>query len=123
MDSKGTNTFQLINGLKANGVVHKDVELRDITAGDILEANEKSREVFFTPQGAVLMSPTDKVMMYLMCRIIVKLGDLQMPLSDVEFKKLTATDYDLLTEKYLEIREKANIAALGRDNQPLSDNT
>ncbi len=122
MDNLDKNAFQLINGLKVDGAVHKDVVLREITAGDILYANEQARQVYFTPQGAVLMSPTDKVMMYMMCRIIVKLGDLKMPLSEVEFGKFSAADFDLLTDKYIEMREKADLAALGRDNQPLQNN-
>lgn len=123
MDSLDKNTFELVNGLKIDGEEHKKVVLREITASDILYANEQARQVYFTPQGAVLMSPTDKVMMYMMCRIIVKLGDLKMPLSEAEFGKLSAADFDLLTEKYIAMREKADLAALGRDNQPLSNNT
>ena len=90
-----------------------------VTAGDIIEANERSREVFLTPQGPVLMCPTDKVVRNMLCLIITKLGSLKMPLSPTEFNKLSAADFDFLAEKYIEMREKSNLDALGRDNQPL----
>lgn len=112
-------SFTLPNGLEIGSEVHKEVELRDITAGDIIEANEKSREVFLTPQGPVLMCPTDKVVRNMLCRIITKLGSLKMPLSPAEFNKLSAADFDFLAEKYIEMREKSDLDALGRDNQPL----
>lgn len=112
-------SFTLPNGLEIGSVVHKEVELRDITAGDIIEANEQSQEVFLTSQGPVLMCPTDKVVRNMLCRIITKLGSLKMPLSPAEFNKLSAADFDFLAEKYIEMREKSNLDALGRDNQPL----
>ena len=112
-------SFTLPNGLETGSEVHKEVEIRDITAGDIIEANEQSREVFLTPQGPVLMCPADKVVRNMLCRIITKLGKLDMPLSPKEFNKLSAADFDFLTDKYFEMREKSDLDALGRDNQPL----
>ena len=115
-----TLSFTLPDGLKTGSEVHKELEIRDITAGDIIiEANERSREVFLTPQGPVLMCPTDKVVRNMLCLIITKLGSLKMPLSPTEFNKLSAADFDFLAEKYIEMREKSNLDALGRDNQPL----
>ncbi|MBS4773433.1 MAG: phage tail assembly protein [Proteobacteria bacterium] len=111
--------FTLKDGLKNGSETHKDVEIRALTAGDIIIANEKSREVFLTPQGPILMCPSDKVMIEVLCRVITKFGDLKMPLSKEEFYKLSLTDFDILTEKYLEMREKSDLDALGRDSQPL----
>lgn len=112
-------SFTLPDGLKTGSEVHKELEIRDITASDIIEANERSREVFLTPQGPVLMCPTDKVVRNMLCLIITKLGSLKMPLSPTEFNKLSAADFDFLAEKYIEMREKSDLDALGRDNQPL----
>lgn len=121
--------FTLINGLADDKGVHKDVVMREITAGDILAANENTREIYQTPNGAVLMCPNDKVMVEVLCRIITKLGDLKMPLSKQEFNKLSLTDLNLLQDKYLEMREKADLDAAGgkeadldaagRNSQPL----
>ncbi len=121
--------FTLINGLADDKDVHKDVVMREITAGDILAANENTREIYQTPNGAVLMCPNDKVMVEVLCRIITKLGDLKMPLSKQEFNKLSLTDLNLLQDKYLEMREKADLDAAGgkeadldaagRNSQPL----
>ena len=72
-----------------------------------------------TPDGPVLMCPTDKIVRNMLCLIITKLGSLKMPLSPAEFNKLSAADFDFLAEKYIEMREKSNLDALGRDNQPL----
>lgn len=114
-----TVKLTLKNGLKSGNETHKEIEIRALTAGDIIIANEKSREVFLTPQGPVLMCPSDKVMVEVLCRVITKFGDLPMPLSKEEFYKLSLTDFDILTEKYLEMREKSDLDVLGRDSQPL----
>lgn len=84
-----------------------------------MAANENTREIYQTPNGAVLMCPNDKVMVEVLCRIITKLGDLKMPLSKQEFNKLSLTDLNLLQDKYLEMREKADLDAAGRNSQPL----
>ena len=116
-----TLSFTLPDGLKIGSEVHKEVEIRDITAGDIIEANERSREVFLTPEGPMLMCPTDKIVRSMLCLIITKLGSLKMPLSPPEFNKLSesAADFEFFAEIYIEMREKSNLDALGRDNQPL----
>lgn len=112
-------SFTLPNGLEIGSEIHNEVEMREITAGDIIIANERSREVFLTAQGPMLMCPSDKVMIEVLCRVITKFGTLKTPLSKEEFYKLSLPDFDVLTEKYLEMREKSDLAALGRDNQPL----
>lgn len=94
-----TLSFTLPDGLKTGSEVHKELEIRDITAGDIIEANERSREVFLTPQGPVLMCPTDKVVRNMLCLIITKLGSLKMPLSPTEFNKLSAADFEFFGRK------------------------
>lgn len=109
----------LEDGLETGGDIHKEIEMREITAGDIIIANENAREVFLTPQGPVLMCPSDKVMVEVLCRVITKFGDLKMPLSKKEFYKLSLKDYDILTDKYIEMREKSDLDALGRTDQPL----
>ncbi len=109
----------LKDGLTVDGITHKEVELRAITAGDILDANEQSQEVFLTKNGPVLMAPTDKVMAFILRRIIVKLGDMQMPLAAAEFKKLTARDFDILTDYYITRRTSDDLSIEGRDNPPL----
>lgn len=96
-----TLSFTLPDGLKIGSEVHKEVEIRDITAGDIIEANERSREVFLTPEGPMLMCPTDKIVRSMLCLIITKLGSLKMPLSPAEFNKLSAADFDFLAENTL----------------------
>lgn len=113
-------SFTLPNGLEIGSDIHKDVEIREITAGDILAVNEKCGQIYLLPGGnPVLMYPSDKVMVAMLCRIVTKLGSLKMPLSRQEFDKLSAADFDFLMDKYYELREKSNLDAAGRDNQPL----
>lgn len=116
----GKISFTLPNGLESESEIHKDVEMREITAGDILTVNEQCGEIYMMPSGSpALMYPTDKVMAAMICRIVTKLGSLKMPLSRQEFNKLSAADFDFLMDKYFELREKSNLDAAGRDNQPL----
>lgn len=108
-------SFELQDGVTINGITHKEVELRSLTGGDIIESVEKANQVFLTPQGPVLIAPDIKIMVNALLRIIVKFGTMETPLSKVVFDKISAADLDILTEKYFELRRAgSDLAAGGR---------
>lgn len=115
--------FNLENGLKVGDKIHKEVELRELTAGDMLDAEAEIEELVITETGAVTYktSPT-KLAHEILRRSIAKLGDLPMPLSEAEYRLLSRTDLIILQTQARKI-DKAmveKISARGRDNQAAS---
>ena len=112
--------FDLENGLKVGEQIHKEVELRELTAGDMLDAEAAIEEMVITEEGDVAYktSPT-KLAHELLRRGIAKLGDLPMPLSEAEYRLLSRTDLILLQQQARKI-DKAmfeKISARGRRHQ------
>ena len=108
-------TFTLLDGLQVgDGPVHKEVVLRDLRAGDVIEATEDAERAY-TDDGriSIAASPT-RVGMLILIKRIEKLGDLQMPLTEAEFKKLTLRDMNLINKMADEQEAQTALAARGR---------
>lgn len=106
-------TFTLHDGLQVgDGPVHKEVVLR---AGDVIEATEDAERAYTTEDGkiSIAASPT-RVGMLILIKRIEKLGDLQMPLTEAEFKKLTLRDMNLINKMADEQEAQTALAARGR---------
>ncbi|MBU1611929.1 MAG: phage tail assembly protein [Proteobacteria bacterium] len=89
-------TITLFTGLKVGEEMLKDVTMRDVTAGDIIEANEESEKAVITTDGPQLvMSPT-LVGLNVLRRQIVSIGNIKGPISISELKKLTPHDLNQL---------------------------
>ena len=106
-------TFTLLDGLQVgDGPVHKEVVLRDLRAGDVIEATEDA-EPADDGRISIAASPT-RVGMLILIKRIEKLGDLQMPLTEAEFKKLTLRDMNLINKMADEQEAQTALAARGR---------
>lgn len=70
--------FDLKHGLEVEGVVHKHVVLGELTAGDIIEAQQESERVVMTPDGPALVSSPALVGALTLCRQIKQIGDIKM---------------------------------------------
>lgn len=89
--------FTLEDGLKVGDQIHKEVELRELTAGDMLDAEAEVEELVMTVNGTVTYKTSPvKLSHELLRRSIAKLGNLPMPLSQAEFRLLTRTDLIIL---------------------------
>ncbi len=111
------NVFKLNRGILINETLHKDVEMRDLTAGDIIKSIEESRQLFIARNGTpVLIAPEEDIAINAILKIITKLGDIPMPLTRIVFEKLAPEDMDLLISKYMELRGAGseNLATAGR---------
>ena len=115
--------FTLENGLKKGEEIHKDVELRELTAGDMLDAEAKVEELVITEDGKVTYktSPT-RLAHEILRRSIAKLGSLPMPLSVSEYRLLSRTDLIILQTQASKIDNAMveKISARGRHNQAAS---
>ena len=106
-------TFTLLDGLQVgDGPVHKEVVLRDLRAGDVIEATEDAERAY-DGRISIAASPT-RVGMLILIKRIEKLGDLQMPLTEAEFKKLTLRDMNLINKMADEQEAQTALAARGR---------
>lgn len=109
--------FQLKDGFLIEGTCHKDIEMRELTAGDVIASVENATQVFITPSGeAVLLAPDVKVIIEGILRV-VKLTTTEIPFSRILLEKLSATDFDVMMRKYLELRgaRRDEMATAGRD--------
>lgn len=94
-----TITVTLNKGLIIGETIHKEAEIREATAGDLIEATEESEKVVLTPDGYQLVASPTMVGLNTLRRQIVRIGEHQGPLTLGELKKLSSTDISLLQEK------------------------
>lgn len=118
-----TASGSLQHGLQIGETIHDTYEIREATAGDVIEAMEESEKVVLIPGGdrpepALVLSPT-MVGLNTLRRQIVSVGTYQGPLTLGELKRLHPSDLDLL-QKEAERLESTPIAAeaasRGRDD-------
>ena len=105
-------TITLKHGIKIDDQVCKTVELRDLTAGDVIDAAEK---LYFGPGGVpyVVSSPI-KTIAYALPKLIVKFGDLPIPVPKSVFQTLHIEDFNQLSKVYQQMRGETDLADLGR---------
>lgn len=109
----------LHKGLKIKDVYHKEAQLREATAGDMIDATEDSERLALTPEGNYILvaSPT-LVGINILRRQIVKVGEYEGPLTLTEMKMLSGADIGLLQQKaeQLDTAVAEELAKRGRDN-------
>jgi len=96
--------FSLIHGYKVGEDTLMDVVLREVIAGDVIEAQEESEKLVMVPtekgqlQPELIPSPT-LVGINVLRRQIVSIGNAKGPFDVYEIKKLHPVDLSLLQEK------------------------
>ncbi|KJS28555.1 MAG: hypothetical protein VR64_23975 [Desulfatitalea sp. BRH_c12] len=107
----------LKTGLTIGEAVHLEAEIREASAGDLIEATDESEKVIKTPDGYQLIASPTLVGLNVLRRQIVRVGDYAGPLSIAELKKLSSADLSLLQEsaEQLETASLAGLAARGCD--------
>lgn len=96
-------TVKLIDGLKVGEETLTDVELGDITAGDIIDANQEAEQVRVVvldgkAEATVIVSPNLSAV-HVLRRQIKKIGDMNGPIAYDVMRKLSAGDFELLLAK------------------------
>ena len=117
-----TVQINLGTGLKIGDVVHLEAEIRETTAGDIVEAMEESEKLVMVPgpkgqEPQLVASPT-LVGINTLRRQIVRIGTYKGPLSLSELKRLTPDDLNSLQlqAELLDAASVAELASRGRDD-------
>lgn len=98
----------LDKGLQIGDTVETLAVLRELTAGDAIEATEESERLFQAADGPCLVASPCMVGMNTLRRQIVSIGGHQGPLTIGELKRLSSTDLSLLQEKALTL-ERATL--------------
>lgn len=96
-------TFTLHHGLKVGEDVMTDVVLRELTAGDLLQAKEESEKLCNTPDGPQFVTSPTLMVVNVLRRQIVRIGNVQGPLDMGLLKTLTPRDLALLQSKSEEL--------------------
>lgn len=77
-----------------------DVELRELTAGDLIDAEAASERVVLTDKGSALVSSPSRMGYELLRRSIVRIGKINGPLPFDMLKKLHQDDLELITARF-----------------------
>jgi phage FluMu protein gp41 len=110
---------KLEHGLKVGKDVLHDVVLREVTAGDIIDAQEESEKLVYAVENNKLVptlvaSPT-LVGIHVLRRQIVRIGDVQGPINLDLIKQLHPADLDHLQKKADELDGAAEGEAASRE--------
>lgn len=107
--------FKLQDGLQVGEQVHKDVVLRDLRAGDVIEANEEAERAYSAEDGTVRIAASPiRVGMLTLIKRIEKVGDLPMPFTEAEFKLLTVRDMNLINKMAEDQERETALSERGR---------
>jgi phage FluMu protein gp41 len=118
-----TVTAHLIGGLEIGKTIHKEAELRELTANDLIESQQAAEKVILVPQpegdpvAELVCSPVSAGLEAL-ARQIVRIGDYKGPLEIADLKKLkSAQDLGILQKaaQQLEAATLKPLVAQGRN--------
>ncbi|MCE8027545.1 hypothetical protein HOP54_02425 [Halomonas daqingensis] len=97
-------TVALIHGLTIGETLHREVVLREATAGDVLDAQAESERLMMVPnhdggfEPMLVVSPS-RVGIEVLRRQIVSVGDISGPIELAVLKRLNPEDLNLLLAK------------------------
>ncbi|MEH8118427.1 phage tail assembly protein [Aeromonas allosaccharophila] len=115
-------TFNLVHGYKVTGAdgeetYEKEVGLRELTSGDIIDSQFEAEQVVELASGKVASYTSDVRMgINMLCRQVEYIGEIQGPLDMKQLRKLHRDDLTLLQNKAAELDRLAleEIAKRGR---------
>lgn len=104
-------TFTLITGLTVGEQVHKEVTIRELTAGDVFDAQSDAEQLVSTPEGPQLVASPSAVGIHTLRRQIVRIGDIDGPLAMKELRMLDAIDLEMIQSECVKL-EQASMASI-----------
>lgn len=96
-------TFDLKHGLKTESTTHMEVGLRELSSGDVIDAQMAAEKVVVS-NGAALAYTSDVLYgLEMLCRQIEYIGQIQGPFNIKQLRKLQPEDFNLIQEKAREL--------------------
>ncbi|GAA4651679.1 phage tail assembly protein [Kistimonas scapharcae] len=96
-------TFELKDGLRIGEgdtvEIHRTVKLRQLGAGDVIDAMQASERVIPTPDGYQMVQSPSLMGLELLRRQVKKLGAINGPLSFTDLAKLSSRDLKKLQDE------------------------
>lgn len=86
----------LRNGLKVGDATHKEAEIREVGAADVIDGSAEAEQLKLTPGGWALVSSPALAEMHILRRQILRVGDHKGPLTLAELKQLSGHDLNLI---------------------------
>jgi phage FluMu protein gp41 len=87
-----TITIKLRDGLTIGNDKHTEAEIREFTAGDIMDASAAAEKIVPTESGPVFVTSPTLMDMQLLCRQIVRIGEHRGPLLLAELRMISGYD-------------------------------
>lgn len=113
-----TIKFTLTDGLTVGKTINKDVELREVSAGDLIDATEDAERVVLTGEGYQLLTSPTMVGLHTLCRQIVRIGDHPGPLTIAELKKLSGRDLNMIQDEANKLDQATLAEATDKGKKP-----
>lgn len=101
----------LLDGLTIGEKKHTAAELREYTAGDLIDAVDAGEKLVPMPDGPALVVSPSRVDLELLCRQIVRIGEHKGPLSLSELRRLSGRDLAALQSVAKQLDAGASISA------------
>lgn len=92
-------TFDLDDGLKIADVTHKEVVMRELDSGDIIDAQMASEKITMLNNNPVVYTSDVLLGLEMLRRQIERIGTYEGPLSIKDLRKLSPSDFTLVQLK------------------------
>jgi len=106
---------ELHKGLVSGEKTHTSAVIRELTAGDIFDAQSEAERVIQTPEGPQLVASPSAVGIHTLRRQIVRIGDIEGPLSMGELRKLSPVDLERLQSESIDLEQAVMASVASRE--------
>ena len=101
-------TFTLKHGLKLGDDLLKEVTLREVRTGDLIEAQEESEKLVYGPNGGEFVPSPALMNMHVLRRQIVSIDNFTATLTPAMFKQLHPDDFAMIQQQ-ADLLEQASV--------------
>lgn len=118
----GSVTIALPHGLQLDGIPQREAEIREASAGDVIQAAGDAEQLLPTREGWQLVPSPSATNAHLLRRQIVRIGEIQGPLTLQQLYRLHHQDLEALQSAIEALDQAAQRgAARGRDDSAGTD--
>ncbi|SQI34936.1 Mu-like prophage FluMu protein gp41 [Leminorella richardii] len=112
-----STTLTLTTGLKVGEEYHREVDIQELTAQHMIDADAASERVVESRNGPVLVKSPSRMTYELMRRAVKRIGPINGPISITELGKLTVEDLSALESAIFNHQEQSLSSAVEREGR------